>query len=76
MEDILQEHGFEKDKRRFSPHLTLGRVKKPQNFTHLFKYMEKHPFGKMSFEVNEIVFMQSNLRATGAEYTPIQVYRF
>jgi 2'-5' RNA ligase len=75
MEDILQKHGFEKEKRRFSPHLTLGRVKKPQNFTHLFKYMDKHPFAEMSFEVNEIVFMQSILRATGAEYTPIKVYR-
>jgi 2'-5' RNA ligase len=75
IEDRLYGLGFEKEKRPFSPHLTLGRVKKPQDFTHLFKYLDKHPFEKVSFTIEDIVLMQSILKPSGAEYVTVQVYR-
>jgi 2'-5' RNA ligase len=75
IEDRLSELGFEKEKRRFTPHLTLGRVRRPQDFTQLFEYMDEHPFKKVSFKVANIVLMQSILHPSGAEYTPIQVYK-
>ena len=74
IEDRLYDLGFDKEKRRFSPHLTLGRVKKPQDFTNLFKYMDKHPFENVSFKVEEIVLMQSILKPYGAEYISVQIY--
>jgi len=66
--------GFEKEKRKFSAHLTLGRVRTPANFDSLLNYMQKHPFPKRSFQVYEIVFMRSVLKPSGAEYIPLSTY--
>jgi len=74
IEDNLHSLGFEKEKRRFSPHLTLARVKKPERFDALWNFAEKHPFEPYSFEVKEFVLMQSFLKPDGAVYKPIQKY--
>jgi 2'-5' RNA ligase len=66
--------GFEKEQRRFTPHLTVGRIKFPQNLTDLFHYMEQYPFPEKQFIVKEIVLMQSLLKPSGAEYHIIDKY--
>jgi 2'-5' RNA ligase len=68
--------GFEKERRRFSPHLTIGRVKKPDDYTSLFKFIEKRPFQSLSFNVNEIHLVESILKPSGAEYRIIHTYPF
>jgi 2'-5' RNA ligase len=70
----LATFGFEKEKRRFSPHLTLGRVRTPADFTSLLNYMQNYPFPKRGFKVHEIVLMRSILKPSGAEYIPITTY--
>ena len=62
------------NKKRFSPHLTLGRVKFEENFGVLFNYMNSYPFPAIAFKVNRFVLMQSLLKPSGAQYSIIQKY--
>jgi len=76
IENQLLDLGFEKEKRRFSPHLTLGRVRSrgQADFSELFSDIENNPFVPITFQINEIFFMQSFLKPTGAEYQVIESY--
>ena len=76
IETNLENLGFEKEKRRFSPHLTLGRVraKHTVDFTYLFNHMDSIPFTPVDLDVENISFMQSRLKPTGAEYSIIESY--
>jgi len=76
IENDLHGLGFAKEKRRFSPHLTLARVKQPGSFDPLWQYVQKHPFEPYTFKVNEIVLMRSILKPQGAEYHPLGKYEF
>lgn len=68
VENDLHGLGFPKEKRRFSPHLTLARVKQPGNFEALWKFVQNNPFEPFPFEVKEIVLMRSFLKPQGTEY--------
>ena len=70
----LEPLGFEREKRRFSPHLTLGRVKSPSEYQDIFDFFTQNPFPVMKFNVYEVVLMHSELRPEGAKYTPIHRY--
>jgi len=62
--------GFEPEKRVFSPHLTLARLKAARNVADLRRFVEEEgedlSFG--CFQVDEIHLYQSLLRPEGAEY--------
>lgn len=74
IEERLVPLGFEKERRRFSPHLTMARVKFPENFAALWSFVQANPFPAQSFAVHEIVLMRSLLKPSGAEYRPVQKY--
>ena len=74
LEGFLEAIGIEREKRKFSPHLTLARIKTPQDLSHLFAYLNGHPFQTCSFSVHDIVLMRSFLKPAGAEYRIIQKY--
>jgi len=76
IEDQLHILTIEKEKRRFSPHLTLGRVRarQPVDFSDLFTFIENNPFAPIKFSVQYIYLMKSNLKPTGAEYQVIEKY--
>ena len=74
IESKLVPLGFVPEKRRFSPHLTVGRIKAPGYYNEMFNYMEKIPFSKMTFTVREINFMKSDLKPTGAVYSILKKY--
>ncbi|MFH1368692.1 MAG: RNA 2',3'-cyclic phosphodiesterase [Elusimicrobiota bacterium] len=68
-EDAAFELGFPREKRGFSPHLTIGRVKSPSNKEFLEKKIilqEKCSPG--SFEVKKVDVMESVLLPQGPEY--------
>ncbi len=75
LENNLHGLGFPKETRRFSPHLTLARVKAPERFAPLWDFVRENPFEPFSFKVDEIVLMRSFLKPQGAEYRPIRKYR-
>jgi len=67
MEEDLEEIGFKKEKRAFSPHITLARIK---------GNLEEGPVDRGSTvigeqEVPEIVLFQSELKPSGAVYVPL-----
>jgi 2'-5' RNA ligase len=64
--------GFEAEKRRFSPHLTLARIKSPVGFSSLWEMAagpgeEYGKFGSVKF--NSIELMQSELGPKGPKYS-------
>jgi len=69
LEESLEKEGFPREDRPFSPHLTIGRAKIPENQERLRKELEKYSqkeFGSML--VSEIILFQSILRPEGPEY--------
>lgn len=74
IETTLAGIGIMKDLRKFSPHLTLGRLKQPHNMAALLSYIKEYPFTSVRLNVSEFVLMQSKLKPEGAVYTPICRY--
>jgi 2'-5' RNA ligase len=64
--------GLEREKREFSPHLTLARIKEKPNLQPLREKIAALPsldFG--SFEAHRFFLYQSQLRPTGSVYTKL-----
>jgi len=71
IEKGLEAIGCAREPRQFSPHLTLGRVKSQRNARRLVEALTEEGFAKLSFQAGEIVVMRSDLKSTGAAYTPL-----
>lgn len=72
VEAAMEPIGFESEKRSFSPHVTLARVKRgarPRGIGELTREGKAATFG--SQEVRHVSLIQSVLRPDGAVYTPI-----
>ncbi|MFQ5919360.1 MAG: RNA 2',3'-cyclic phosphodiesterase [Thermoplasmata archaeon] len=72
LERGLQELGFERERRRFSPHLTIGRVKgrdRIEDLTDLIGDHRDETFGTQ--RVDALRLKQSELRPTGAVYRDV-----
>jgi len=69
----LRPFGIKEEKRRFTPHLTLGRFKKPHKKDfHLDELIMR--YGDLTSPVcllNELILFQSTLKPSGAEYTKL-----
>jgi len=67
--------GFKKEGRSFSPHLTVGRIRKDvrsSELSRLSKELESIHIGELGTEwVKEICLFSSTLRPSGAEYAKI-----
>ncbi len=67
--------GWEPEKRPYSPHLTIGRVRKGLDDATLARIgdavrrLKVDPFGR--HQVQEVILFRSDLRPTGAVYTPV-----
>ena len=77
IEESVAPLGYHTEKRRFSPHLTLGRVQKRassderRRLGELVGVSELGTLGQM--EVRSVNLMRSDLRPSGAIYTPLAV---
>jgi 2'-5' RNA ligase len=72
IEEELYKVGFPKEERKFSAHLTIGRVKSPKNIEKLVELIEKTSFETEEVKVKEVVVMKSQLHPLGAIYTPMK----
>ena len=60
--------GFPREGRRFHPHLTLARVRQPENARELGRRFLQSQIEPLGFEVREIVLYESELGAGGSVY--------
>ena len=75
IEHRLEPLGFPREKRRFSPHLTLGRVKIQADYREVFEFFDNSPFPVIPFDVSEVNLMRFQLLPQGASYSVIESYR-
>jgi len=75
IEDELARQGFQRETRKFSPHLTIGRIRAPHNAAQVAEALIKSGFSSERFVATEVVLMRSDLRPTGSIYTPQTVIR-
>ena len=68
----LRDYAQKEDRKKFSPHLTIGRVRGPENADRLRAAIEKNRkthFGVQ--EAGELLLMMSELSPQGPTYTPL-----
>jgi 2'-5' RNA ligase len=70
VETELAQEGFPRELKRFSPHLTLGRLRSPKNGATLAEALLRSDLEATRFHVREIIVMKSNLSPKGSTYTP------
>lgn len=76
IEDEMAREGFPREKRKFSPHFTIGRIREPRNSARLAEALIATGFETEMFPAKEVILMRSDLKPTGSIYTPLAVIRF
>lgn len=71
LEERLVGLGFLPEKRPLHPHLTLGRVRSPQNRAQLKKLLESTTFPQKTMRAEKIALFKSTLTPQGAIYQPL-----
>ncbi len=74
VEQAISPLGFPTERRRFSPHLTLGRVKRGRSSAELEalgRYATRARVRVGTMEVSAVYLMRSDLRPSGAIYTEL-----
>ena len=71
LEDNLGKIKIRKEKRKFSPHLTIARMKDRKNLENLFKEKTGDSY---KLKCTGIALFESKLRSTGAEYTILEEF--
>ncbi len=59
---------FEKEKKGFKPHLTLGRVKDPTSIAELTEYLSTYQFTPLTMTLDRLVLFKSTLTPNGPIY--------
>jgi RNA 2',3'-cyclic 3'-phosphodiesterase len=67
----LRPFGYEPDRKEFHPHLTLARLKVPENVTEVLAAIGPEPVGE-AFTVGEVLLYQSQLSPKGPTYTVLE----
>lgn len=65
--------GIAKEKRPFSPHLTIGRIKKPGDISRLSGYIENLDFDAGTVILNKVALVKSTLTPAGPIYENLKI---
>ena len=75
LENKLASIGFKAEKRSYSPHLTLGRLKSPKGKRELSQNLADHKqFECGMFEAKEVCLFKSELKPGGAIYSKLKTF--
>ncbi len=76
--EAMTKVGFQPEKRRFSPHLTLGRLKRRaarRDVSAVGQTVEQAAVDILGeVRVDTMIFFRSFLKSSGAEYTPLKTF--
>lgn len=72
----LNEIGFEAERKKFSPHLTLGRVKSNSGLSEVKESFSQVKFGSHIFKIDAMYLIESQLRPQGPVYTDLKEFSF
>lgn len=75
IESELEREGFPREHRKFSPHLTIGRVRTPGTGASVAEQLIARGFEPERFLATEVIVMRSDLKPTGSIYTPQAVIK-
>jgi RNA 2',3'-cyclic 3'-phosphodiesterase len=75
LENELTGDGFPKEDRAFRPHLTIARIRRPQNANQLAEVHLKTRFAPVEVVFEELVLFRSELSSKGSKYTAISRHR-
>ncbi len=73
LDGMLKGIGFETERRKFLPHLTLYRVKQNSD-TKILKRFENHKIKSVNFVADEILLLKSILKPSGSVYKILDKY--
>jgi RNA 2',3'-cyclic 3'-phosphodiesterase len=73
-ETLFEEIGFEKEKRKFSPHLTVGRFRSSKGKEKLLDIIKSLTFEKITEEVKSVFLIKSVLTPKGSIYSIVEKF--
>ena len=68
LDQLVHKLGYARETRKFRPHLTLGRVKKPQSLPQLARFIENYKIEAMPFQIDRLTLFKSTLTPRGPIY--------
>jgi 2'-5' RNA ligase len=72
IDELIEPLGFAREKRRFTPHVTLGRVNSMRRWAALEEHLKAHiDAGFGACTVQDVVLYRSTLQRSGAVYTQL-----
>jgi 2'-5' RNA ligase len=71
LDERLARVGFDNEEKDFQPHLTIGRIRSNKNLRELLARSDGYTLPALSFVVQEIVLMKSDLLPSGACYSEL-----
>jgi 2'-5' RNA ligase len=74
IEGAVEPFGFKREKRKFSAHLTIGRVRDNKNISSLIEDISNWDFASSVAKISKVVFYQSTLRQQGPIYTSLREF--
>lgn len=75
LENEFAREGFPKEDRAFRPHLTIARIRKPQNASRLAEVHLDLEFSAVALRLDELILFRSELSSKGSKYTAISRHR-
>lgn len=73
IEDRLYEIGFPREEKKFSPHLTIGRIRSFRNIKTLIQILEDLKEEEVGYvDVAEVILFKSELTPSGSIYTKLR----
>jgi 2'-5' RNA ligase len=74
VERAVEPFGFRPEKRKFSVHLTVGRVKDSRSIEPLIRDISRMDFSSSAATISKVVFYRSILRPQGPIYTSLKEF--
>jgi len=75
IEDSCAAQGFEREARRYHPHLTIARIREAKDSRAVAEHHRQTDFAPQTFSVSEVVVFRSELSSAGSKHSALSRYR-